>query len=53
MAVLVILAIGVAFYEQSKPHPSVYITVAAVVVIMYGAMRLSAKIPGRKDDDIQ
>ncbi|WP_415579849.1 hypothetical protein [Flavobacterium longum] len=53
MVVLVILAIGVAFYEQSKPHPNVYITVAAVVVIMYGAMRLSAKIPGRKDDDIQ
>ena len=52
MVILVILAIGVAFYEHTKPNPNVYITAAAVVIFMYGAMRLSAKIPGKKDEDV-
>jgi len=52
MIVLVVLAIGVAFYEQSKTQPNVYITAVAVVVFMYGAMRLSARIPGKKDEDV-
>lgn len=46
-----IVAILIAFYEQSKERPNIYITIAAIVVFMYGMMRLSAKLPGRKDDD--
>jgi hypothetical protein len=52
MIVLVLVAIAVAFYEQTKPKPNVYITAACVAVFMYGAMRLSAKIPGKKDEDV-
>lgn len=57
MIPIMIVAILVAFYEQSKERPNTYITVAAIVVFMYGMMRLSAKLPGRKeendDDNIQ
>jgi len=53
MIVLVILAIGVAFYEQTKTKPNVYITSAAVIIFMVAVMRLSAKIPGKKDEDVQ
>jgi len=53
MVVLVIVAIGVAFYEQTKTKPDVYITAAAVIIFMVAAMRLSAKIPGKKDNDVQ
>lgn len=53
MIVLVLAAIGVAFYEQSKPQPNVYIMAAAVIIFMYGVMRLSAKIPGKKDGNVQ
>ena len=52
MIVLVLAAIGVAFYEQTKPHPNPYITAAAVIIFMYAAMRLSAKIPRKKDEDV-
>lgn len=53
MTVLIILAIGVAFYEQSKEHPNVYIMATAIVIFIYGVMRLSAKIPGKRDEDVQ
>jgi hypothetical protein len=53
MTVLMVLAIGVAFYEQSKQKPNVFIMAAAIVIFMYGVMRLSAKIPGKKDEDVQ
>jgi hypothetical protein len=53
MTVLIIAAILVAFYEQSKQRPNVYILSAAVIIFMYGVARLSAKIPGKKDDDVQ
>jgi len=52
MPILIILAIGVAFYEQSKERPNVIVMVVAVAIFMYGAMRLSAKIPGKKDEDV-
>jgi cation transport ATPase len=53
MTVLVIAAIIVAFYEQTKPKPNIYITSAAVIIFMYGVARVSAKIPEKKDDDVQ
>jgi hypothetical protein len=57
MIPIIIIALLLAIYEQSKEHPNVFITAAAVLVFMFGIMRLSAKIPGRKskedDDNIQ
>lgn len=46
-----IVAILVAFYEQSKSDSNVYITVVAVVIFMYGMMRLSAKTPSKNQQD--
>ena len=48
-----ILAILAALYEQSKPNPNVYIMIVAIVIFMYGMLRLSAKTPSKnqeKDD---
>lgn len=53
LAGLVIVAIAVAFYEQSKEKPNVFIMAGAVIIFMYGVMRLSAKIPGKNDEDVQ
>jgi len=54
---ILIIAIAVAFYEQSKEEKNVYIIVIAIVVFMLGMMRLSAKTPSKnqdkKDDDVQ
>lgn len=44
------VAIGVAFYEQSKPDKNVYLMVIAIVIFMYGMMRLSAKTPSKNQD---
>ena len=46
-----IIAILIAFYEQSKADSNVYITVMAVVIFMYGMMRLSAKTPSKNQED--
>ena len=56
MVPIMILAILTALYEQSKSQPNIYIIIGAILIFMYGMMRLSAKIPGRKDksdDDVQ
>lgn len=44
------LAGVLALYEQSKAKPNVYIMVAAIIVFMYGMMRLTAKVPSKNQD---
>ncbi|MFT7336287.1 MAG: hypothetical protein ACI9M1_002241 [Porticoccaceae bacterium] len=50
---IMIVAILVAFFEQVSEDKNVYITVIAIVIFMFGMMRLSAKTPSKnqeKDD---
>lgn len=45
-----IVAIGIGLYEQSKAQPNRYIMIIAIVIFMYGMMRLSAKIPSKHSE---
>ena len=45
-----ILAIGVGLYEQSQAIPNRYIMIIAIVIFMYGMMRLSAKTPSKHSE---
>jgi hypothetical protein len=50
---IMIVAILVAFFEQVSEDKNVYISVIAIVIFMFGMMRLSAKTPSKnqeKDD---
>jgi hypothetical protein len=53
---IMIIAIIVAFYEQSLEKKNVYIQVISIVIFMIGMMKLSAKIPSKnqekEDDDV-
>lgn len=40
-----------ALYEQSKAKPNVYIMVGAIIIFMYGMMRLTAKVPSKNQDN--
>ena len=50
-----IAAIFVAFYEQNIAKPNLIITCLALVVFIFGMIKLSAKIPPKdtKDDSNQ
>ncbi|MFY8111795.1 MAG: hypothetical protein ACOVKP_07300 [Flavobacterium sp.] len=50
MILIMAIAIGIALYEQSKPEKNVYLMVMALIVFMYGMMRLSAKTPSKNQD---
>ena len=50
MILIMAIAIGVALYEQAKPEENVYLMVIAIVIFMYGMMRLSAKTPSKNQD---
>lgn len=50
MILIMAVAIGVALYEQSKPEKNVYLMVMALIVFMYGMMRLSAKTPSKNQE---
>ncbi len=45
-----IVAIILAIYEQSKADKNVYIMIIAIVIFMFGMMRLSAKTPSKNQD---
>lgn len=40
-----------ALYEQSKEKPNIYIMIFAIVIFMYGMMRLTAKVPSKNEDN--
>lgn len=48
---IMIVAIGVALYEQSKNSPNIYIMIGAIILFMYGMMRLTAKVPSKNQDN--
>lgn len=50
MVLIMAVAIGVAFYEQSNPNKNPYLMIVAIVVFMFGLMRLSAKTPSKNQD---
>jgi hypothetical protein len=47
---IMIIAILVAFYEQSLDKKNVYIQVISMVIFMIGMMKLSAKVPSKNQD---
>ena len=53
---IMIIAIIIAFYEQSLEKKNVYIQVISIVIFMIGMMKLSAKVPSKnqekEDDDV-
>lgn len=52
---IMIIALLVAFYEQSSADKNVYVTVIAIAVFMLGMMKLSAKTPSKnqeKEEDV-
>lgn len=48
---IMIIAGGAALYEQSKLKPNIYIMVGAIVLFMYGMMRLTAKAPSKTENN--
>lgn len=48
---IMILAIVIAFIEQSKEDKNNYILLISFVVFMFGMMRLSAKTPSKKQEN--
>lgn len=48
---IMIIAIGVALYEQSRSSPNIYIMIVAIVLFMYGMMRLTAKVPSKNEEN--
>jgi len=47
---IMVIAILIALYEQSKGDNNVYIMVIAIVIFMYGMLRLSAKTPSKNQE---
>ena len=47
---MMVVAIIIAFYEQSTNDKNVYVMVIAIAVFMYGMMQLSAKTPSKNQD---
>lgn len=47
---IMIIAIIIALFEQSKEDKNVYMMIIALVIFMYGMIRLSAKTPSKNKE---
>ncbi len=50
---IMFIAILVAIYEQSKDNANIYIQCVAIVIFMYGMMRLTAKVPSKNQENLE
>jgi len=48
---IMVLAIGVGIYEQAQDQPNVFRLIAAMVLLMFGLMKLSEKIPSKESEN--
>ena len=46
-----VLAIVVGIYEQAQDQPNVFKLIAAMVLLMFGLMKLSEKIPSKDSEN--
>ncbi len=46
---ILLIAFFVAFWNQNSEKPNLYITIIAVLIFMFGMMKLSAKVPPKDD----
>jgi uncharacterized membrane protein len=49
-ALLILVAIGILFWQQSQQEKQVWFQVIAFLVLFYGIARLSAKIPSKNNE---
>jgi hypothetical protein len=47
---IMIISICIAFYEESKSEKNTYIIIVAIVIFMFGMMRLSSKTPSKNQE---
>jgi nitrate/nitrite transporter NarK len=51
LILIIIVAFIIAFYIQKEGKVNVIITAIAVVIFMFGMMKLSAKTPSKNQDE--
>jgi hypothetical protein len=51
LLLIMVVAIAVAFYEQNSDEKNMMVTVIALGVFIFGLMKLSGKIPSKKEED--
>lgn len=50
---MMVIAGGAAIYEQSREDANIWIQIGALVIFMYGMMRLSAATPSKNIENDQ
>lgn len=48
---LMLVAIAIGLYEQAQDQPNVFSMVASIVLLMFGLMKLSEKIPSKGSEN--
>lgn len=48
---MMVIAICLAFYEQSKSDKNIFVVIIAIAIFMIGMMKLSAKTPSKNQEN--
>ena len=49
--IFVLLVVGVLFWQQAMEVPNTWVQIMGFVLLFYGMMRLSRKVPSKNQDD--
>lgn len=48
--ILMIVVVGVLFWQQNSDKPNIWVQVMSFVLLFYGMMRLSRKVPSKNNE---
>ncbi|MCL9808799.1 hypothetical protein [Flavobacterium luminosum] len=51
--ILVLVVVGVLFWQQSLEQSNTWVQIMGFVLLFYGMMRLSRKVPSKNNDNDQ
>lgn len=48
--ILMLIVVGVLFWQQNSDEPNIWVQVMGFVLLFYGMMRLSRKVPSKNNE---
>lgn len=50
LLILMLVVVGVLFWQQNSEEPNIWVQVMGFVLLFYGMMRLSRKVPSKNNE---
>lgn len=53
LLILMLVVVGVLFWQQNSEQPNIWVQIMGFILLFYGMMRLSRKVPSKNQEEDQ